>query len=178
MSRVPKVLIAAAGVTGAAAYGLPQPWSLVAVVVDLLLIGLAGGLWSRAGRGPRWRIEGADAGRGSTATSGYPQPGPSHGPGELPLPAARRRRGRPPWASSAVGGTASATSRVRRQSKGQPSASPGVADDPVDVHDGLARLETLMRATNERGQRTQLWFFFAGVAVSIPAGIVVNLLTG
>ncbi|MFI7647201.1 hypothetical protein ACIBTZ_14135 [Micromonospora sp. NPDC049460] len=42
----------------------------------------------------------------------------------------------------------------------------------------LVDLETLVRTTNERGQRAQWWFFLAGVAASIPAGVVVNLLTG
>ncbi|MGK5676069.1 hypothetical protein ACSNOB_24895 [Micromonospora sp. URMC 106] len=200
MSRAPKVLVTAAGVTGVAAYGLPQPWSFVAAVADLLLVGLAGVLWLRAGRGPepssarrevvaelpefpRWIVDGPGGdGRGG----GYPQPGepgvhgapqqatPPASSGAPVLPLSRRRRR---WPSSTVADAVSSTSRVRRQFRAQAEAPPSPPGEPVDVHRDLANLETLVRTTNERGQRAQLWFFFAGVAVSIPAGIVVNLLT-
>ncbi|MEU4639064.1 hypothetical protein [Micromonospora sp. NPDC023814] len=206
MSRVPKVLIAAAGVTGVVAYGLPQPWSLVAAVADLLLVGLAGGLRLRAGRNRdvllRHRIEPSE-------TRWYPQARPpggheepsrrrgatragaSYGPPQsdsLPLAQSRSKR-RLRWLSSTVREIASSTSRVRRWPKTRPSTFLTSAPDPVppppappgpapDVHQRLVNLETLVRTTNERGQRAQWWFFLAGVAVSIPAGVVVNLLTG
>ncbi|MFG3697410.1 hypothetical protein ACGF5C_05735 [Micromonospora sp. NPDC047620] len=177
MSRVPKVLIAAAGVTGVVAYGLPQPWSLVAAVADLLLVGLAGGLQLRAGRNRdvllRHRIEPSEP-------LGYPQPDG---------PATSRSKRRPRWPSSTVREAAPPTSRIHRQPKTRPNTFLTSAPDPVppppappelapDVLHRLVNLETLVRTTNERGQRAQWWFFLAGVAVSIPAGVVVNLLTG
>ena len=169
MRTVPKVLIAAAGVTGFVAYGLPQPWSLLAAVADLLLVALAGGLRLRVGRSRevflRHRIE-------SSEFQGYPQQG--H-PGEHEETPRSRRRTR--WSSSAVGEVASPTSRVRRQPRAQPTAFLTSAPDPAELHQGLANLENLVRTTNRRGQRAQWWFFLAGVAVSIPAGVVVNLLT-
>ncbi|MGW4497120.1 hypothetical protein ACWENR_00650 [Micromonospora sp. NPDC004336] len=195
MSRAPKVLVTAAGVTGVAAYGLPQPWSFVAAVADLLLVGLAGAWWLRARRGPepssarrevvaelpgypRWTVDGPGGGypqRGEPGAHGAPQqatPPASSGAPVVPLSRRRRR-----WPSSTVADAVSSTSRVRRQFRAQAEAPPSPPGEPVDVHRDLANLETLVRTTNERGQRAQLWFFFAGVAVSIPAGIVVNLLT-
>ncbi|MET8309472.1 MULTISPECIES: hypothetical protein [unclassified Micromonospora] len=37
---------------------------------------------------------------------------------------------------------------------------------------------TTIVETTRRGQQSQIWWFLAGVAASIPAGILVNLLTG
>ncbi|MEU6073137.1 hypothetical protein [Micromonospora sp. NPDC047074] len=202
MRIVPKALVAAAGVTGVVAYALPRPWSLVAAVADLLLVGLAGGLWARAVRRrdvppPGWGVAsgppgaygsppfGLPGGSGAipqqgtppTATPLFPPP-ESSGP-DGPLSRSRRR---PRWLSSAVGEPTPPTRRVRRQPSATASPPPGPSPNlfagPTDVHQGLANLEDLLRTTNQRGQRSQLWFFLAGVAVSIPAGVVVNLLTG
>lgn len=175
MRNVPKVLIVVASVVGVAAYGLQQPWSLVAALADLFLIALAASLWRRAGR----TLEAVDAARSTwlhedddvwitAGSSGnlYGHP--------LARSSQLRRKSR---AASSVNMAISATSRVRRQRRPPRSMLVSAEAEPA-VSEGLAGLETLVRTTNQSGQRAQLWWFLAGVAASIPAGVLVNLLTG
>lgn len=169
------MLIVVAGLAGAAGFALDTPWAVAAIVVDLALLGVAGYRTRRRRPAVVWHRSGLEPPE-QRDTDTYPPPAAdTHGAlPTLPQPAQPGHTKFKYRTSARSRDLFSATSRIRQRSAAGavPMAAPPTRSDQDAV------LSAWVEKSKQHDQRAQFWWWLAGIAASIPIGVVINLMTG
>ncbi|MEU5959829.1 hypothetical protein ABZ777_01325 [Micromonospora parva] len=168
-----KALILAAGPVGAVGFFVTDGWAIAAIVADLVLLGVGGGLWWKDRWTRLWsRLFPIGYYRGPEADEDPDEGGTDFAePGSTIYASRRVRRHQL---------TLSTTSRLRRSVmrrslRGEDS---GRAEDLAMVANTLTQLQSGLQSAQRNARREQLWWLVAGLAASIPIGVAINLATG
>ncbi|MEU7849212.1 hypothetical protein AB0B74_19445 [Micromonospora parva] len=163
-----KALILAAGPVGAVGFFVTDGWAIAAIVADLVLLGVGGGLWWKN----RWSRPLPVVYYHRVRADKDPYEGGTDfaDPGSTILASRRVRRHQL---------TLSTTSRLRRSvMRRSLSGGDGRAKDLTMVAHSLAQIQGGLQSAQRNARREQLWWLVAGLAASIPIGVAINLATG
>ncbi|MFI7660918.1 hypothetical protein ACIBTW_18755 [Micromonospora parva] len=164
-----KALILAAGPVGAVGFFVTDGWAIVAIVADLVLLGVGGGLWWK----DRWsRLFPVGYYRNPAVEQDPDEGGTDFAePGSTIYASRRVRRHQL---------TLSTTSRLRRSvmRRSLSGEDSGRAEDLAMVANTLTQLQSGLQSAQRNARREQLWWLVAGLAASIPIGVAINLATG